>query len=172
MRPWDLKKASPNQKMPQSGVGSMQGSSKGHLLLKVIIRCRSSFTTGRLPLKVIFHRRSSSTEGCLPLKVVFHQRSPSTKDYFPPKVVFLLKVVFKWRLYSTNGRLPPKVVFHWMLSSTEGPLPPTKTPYICESSQHTKSQPPTLLWCVLNIFWTKQTNKTNAQKHILRQHSD
>ena len=43
------------KQMPQSGVGSMQGSNEG-----------------RLPLKVIFHQRSSSTEGCLPPKVVFH----------------------------------------------------------------------------------------------------
>ena len=44
-----------SKKMSQSGVGSMQGSSKG-----------------RLPLKVVFHYRLSSTTGSLPSKVVFH----------------------------------------------------------------------------------------------------
>ena len=42
------------RKMPQSEVGSMQGS-----------------TDSCLPPKAVVHRRSSSTEGCLPPKVVF-----------------------------------------------------------------------------------------------------
>ena len=86
-----------NDKMPQSKLGSMQGSTKG-----------------LLPLKVVFHRRLSSTEGCLPPKVVFpkvpkvvfHQRSSSTEDRLPRKIVF------HRRLSSTKGRLPKKVVFH------------------------------------------------------------
>ena len=49
--------------MPQSGLGSMQGSSS---------------PKSRLPPKVVFHHRSSSTNGRLPLKVVFHQRLSST----------------------------------------------------------------------------------------------
>ena len=59
------------KKMPQSGVGSMQGSNEG---------C--------LPLKVVFHHRLSSNKGCLPLKVIFHQRSSSSKGRLSPKVVF------------------------------------------------------------------------------------
>ena len=58
--------------MPQTGVGSMQGSSKSRFPLRVIFHCRSSSNTGRLSLKVVFHRRSSFTEGRLPLKAVFH----------------------------------------------------------------------------------------------------
>ena len=44
-----------DENMPQSGVGSMQGST----------------AYGRLPMKVIFHQRSSSTKSHLPPKVVF-----------------------------------------------------------------------------------------------------
>ena len=43
-----------DENMPQSGVGSMQGSTEGHL-----------------PMKVNFHQRSSSTKSHLPPKVVF-----------------------------------------------------------------------------------------------------
>ena len=68
--------------MPQNGVGSMRGSSKGRLPLKVLFHCRSSSTTGHLPPKVVFHLRSSS------LKVVFHLRSSSTKGFLPAEVVF------------------------------------------------------------------------------------
>ena len=55
------------KKMPQSGLGSMQGSSstKSRLPLKLVFHRRLSSTKGRLPLKVVFHRKSSSTEGCL-----------------------------------------------------------------------------------------------------------
>ena len=52
------------KKMPQSGVGSMQGSR--------IFLWRSSSPSGCLPPQVVFHLRSSSTTGHLPLKVVFH----------------------------------------------------------------------------------------------------
>ena len=44
------------KKMPQSGVGSMQGFS----------------VEVRLPLLVVFHHRTSSTGGHLPAQVVFH----------------------------------------------------------------------------------------------------
>ena len=44
-------------KMPQSGLGSMQGSTS---------------TKSRLPPKVVFYHRSSSTKGRLPIEVVFH----------------------------------------------------------------------------------------------------
>ena len=37
-----------SKKMSQSGVGSMQGSSKGRLPLKVVFHCWSFSTTGRL----------------------------------------------------------------------------------------------------------------------------
>ena len=107
-----------SERMPQSGLGSMQGSTEGCLPLKVVFRPRSSSTQGCLPLNVVFHRRLSSAEGCLVLKVVFH-----------PK------------LSSTEGRLPPKGVFHRWSSSTN------------HNSQHTKSQPPTLLRSGLNIFF-------------------
>ena len=60
-------------KVPQSGLGSMQGSSS---------------TESHLPQEVIFHRRLSSTIGRLPPKVNFHQRSSSTKSRLSPKVVF------------------------------------------------------------------------------------
>ena len=92
-----LRKGAITKKRPQSGLGTMQGSSstKSHLPPKVVFHHRSSFTKDRLPSKVVFHQKSSSTEGRLPPKVVFHQRSSSTE-----------------------GRLPLKVVFHWRSSST------------------------------------------------------
>merc|ERR1711954_632621 len=74
-----MRKVDDREKVPQSGVGSMQGSS---------IQQRSSSTEGLLPMQVVFHHRSSSTEGCLPPKVVFHHRSSSTKGRLSPKVVF------------------------------------------------------------------------------------
>ena len=60
-------------KMPQSGLGSMQGlsSTKSCLQPKVVFYRRSFSTKGRLSTKVIFHRKSSSTEGRLPPKVFF-----------------------------------------------------------------------------------------------------
>ena len=76
---------------------------------------------------------SSSTKGHLPPKVIFQQRSSSTEGRLPPKIIF------HQSLSSTKGRLQPKVVFHQSSSSTKDRLPPTITPYICESSQHTKS---------------------------------
>ena len=42
-------------KMPQSGLGSMQGSTGGHLPMKVVFHQRSSSTNGRLPPKIISH---------------------------------------------------------------------------------------------------------------------
>ena len=48
--------------MPQSGLGSMQGSTEGCLPLKVV------FHRGRLSRKLVFHQRSSYTEGRLPPK--------------------------------------------------------------------------------------------------------
>ena len=95
------------QNMPQSGVGSMQGSNKGSLPLKVVLHRRSSSIEGHLPNK-----------GCLPMKVVFPQRASSTKGRLQPKVIF------HQRLPCTKGRLPPKVFFHQRLSSTKGHLPP------------------------------------------------
>ena len=87
--------------MPQSGLGSMQGSSytKSRLPPKVVLHPRSYSTDSCLPLKVIFHRRSSSTDGCLPLKVAFHQRLSSTEGCLP------LKVVLQQRSSSTKGHL-------------------------------------------------------------------
>ena len=78
-------------KILQRGVGSMQGSTEGHL-----------------PLKVIFHKASSSTESCIPPKVVFHWRWSSNKSWLPPKVVS------HWRLSSTEGRLPPNIA-PWLI---------------------------------------------------------
>ena len=104
--------------MPQSGVGSMQGS------IKVVFHWRSSSTTGSLPPKVVFQQRSSSREGCLPLKVLFHQRSSSTKCHLSRKVVF------HRRSSSIEGRLPQKVVFHWRSSSTKGCLSLTISPWL------------------------------------------
>ena len=98
--------------MPQSGVGSMLGSIKGCLPLKLVFHQMLSSTEGCLPMKVVFHRRSSSTGGRLPEKVVFHWRLSSTKYCLPPKVVF------HRRPSSTKCHLPPKVVFHWSLYST------------------------------------------------------
>ena len=62
-------------KMPQSGLGCMQRSTKGHLPPKVAFHQRSYSTEGHLPPKVILHRR------LLPPKVVFHRRSSFTKIY-------------------------------------------------------------------------------------------
>ena len=61
-------KARTVNKMPQSGVGSMQGPPK------VLFYRRSSSSLGRLPPKVVFHERLSSTDSRLPLppKVFFH----------------------------------------------------------------------------------------------------
>ena len=106
-----------NKRMPQTGVGRMQGSNEGCLPLKVIFHLRSSSTAGCLSPIVVFQQRSSSTEGGLPLKVVFHQRLSSTKGCLPPKAVSTgshlpLRVVFYWSLSSTKSCLPPKVVFH------------------------------------------------------------
>ena len=69
-----LKSCSFDEKMPQSGKGSMQGSSS----TKVVFHRRSSCTVGRLPPNVVFHKRLSSIKGCLPPKIVFHRRSSST----------------------------------------------------------------------------------------------
>ena len=96
------------QKMRQSGLGSMQGSSP---------------TKNRLQPKVLFLRRPSSTKGRLPPKVVFHRRSSSTKGRLPPKASsnrgrLPLKVVFHRRLSSTKGCFPTKVIFHQRSSST------------------------------------------------------
>ena len=74
--------------MPQSGPGSMEGSTEGCLPGKVVFHGRSSSTEGCLPTKVVFHQRSSSTKGCLPSKIVFHLRFSSTEGCLPPKVVF------------------------------------------------------------------------------------
>ena len=60
-----LQKKYTTKKMPQSGVGSMQGSIEGRRPLKFVFNLRSSSTTGHLPSKV-------ATKGHLPLKVVFH----------------------------------------------------------------------------------------------------
>ena len=78
------------QKIPQSELGSIQGSSstKSRLQPKVVFHRRSFSTKGPLSTKVIFHRKSSSTEGCLPPKVFFHQRSSSNRGGLPLKVVF------------------------------------------------------------------------------------
>ena len=105
----------------------MQGSSKGHLLLKVAFHCRSSSTTGCLPSKVVFHQRLSSIEGHPPLKAIFHQKSSSISGHLPPKVVFhkslsSLKVVHHWRSSSIEGCLLSQVILHQMLSSIEGCL--------------------------------------------------
>ena len=82
--------------MPQSRLGSMQGSSsiKRRLPPKVVFHNRPSSTKGCLPPKVVFHRKSYSTKGHLPSKVVFHQRSSSNIGRLPPKVVFLPNVYF------------------------------------------------------------------------------
>ena len=129
--------------MPQSWVGSMQGSNEG---------C--------LPLMVIFHRRLSSTKGHLPLKVVFQWRLSSTKGFLPPKVIF------HRRPSSTEGHLPPKVVFHQRLSSTGGRLSPTITPWLILYLWEQSTYPiPTLLRSGLKILWTnKRTNKTKCKK--------
>ena len=100
------------------------GFAVGHCSGCLIFRQRLSSIKGCLPPKVILPRRSFSNKDHLPPKVVFHQRSSSNEGCLPPKVVFLLKVVFKWRLYSTNGHistkgcLPLNVVFHRRWSST------------------------------------------------------
>ena len=75
------------------------------------------------------HWRSSSTQGRLPPNVIFHPRSSSTQGHLPPKVVF------RQRSSSIEGC--PQVVFHlpWHLSWS----------YICENSQHIKSQPPCIV---------------------------
>ena len=92
------------RKMPKSRVGSMLGSTKGRLPLKVVFHQRTSSTKSRLPQKVVFHWRSPTTEGCLPPKVVTHQRSFSTEGCLP------MKVVFHRRSFFTKGRLP---TFFW-----------------------------------------------------------
>ena len=100
-------------KMPQSGQGSMQGSSSTKSLpLKVVFHRMLSSTKGHLPLKVVLHQWLSSTKGCLPLNVVFLWRS-SFAEGNPPA-----KVTSHWRSFSTEGHLPPKVVFHRRLCST------------------------------------------------------
>ena len=120
--------------MPQSGVGSMQGSTEGRLPPQVVFHHRSSSTEARLPPKVVFHRRLSSTKGRLPPKVVFHQRSSFTYHNTLVDLIFVrtvnkpnlnllpclevasrLKVVF---LRRSEGCLPQKVVFHQRLSLT------------------------------------------------------
>ena len=88
--------------MPQSRLGSMQGSTS---------------TESRLLPKAAFHQRLSSTGGHLPPKVVFHQRTSSTKGSLP------LKVIFHLRLSSTEGRHPPQVNFHQKLPTTKVHLP-------------------------------------------------
>ena len=149
-----------------SGLGSVvlwlskeEFFTKDRLPVNMVFQWRLSSIDGRVPRKVIFHSRASSTEGCLPLKVILHQRSSCTKGSFP------LKVVFHQILSSTEGCLPPKVFFHLRSSSTHGCLPLKVVfhipwhlgwSYICENSQHTKSQPPTLPRSGLNLFWTKR----------------
>ena len=110
-------------------------------------------------------RGGVNTEGRLPPKVTFHRRSSSTEGFFPTKGRLLLKVVFQQRLSSTEGCLPPKVVFHWRSSST---YQNTLVDLIfCENSEHTKSQPPTLLRSGLKWFGqTKRTNQ-NTQSNML-----
>ena len=80
----------------------------------------------------------------------------STEGHLPLQVVFPLKVVFQWRSASTIGHLPPKVVFH--LPQHLG------WSFICENSQHTKSQNPTL---GPDFCFLKQRNKTHTQIHLL-----
>ena len=126
--------------MPQSGVSSMQRSNEGRLPPKVVLHQRLSPTEGCLPPQVVFRWswRLSFTKGGLPPNVVFHQRSSSTAGCIPPKVVF------HRRSCSTEVQPPPKVVFHRRSSTI-----PHGWYHICESSQHTKSQPPTCndAWC-------------------------
>ena len=127
-----------SRKMPQMGLGSMQGS-----------------TEGRLPPKVVFHRRLSSTKDCLPPKVVFHQRLSSINHNKLVDLIFVrtvnipnlsllpcLEMVYHKRSSSTyhntlvdlifvrtvnipNLSLLPclEMVFHQRSSSTEGRLP-------------------------------------------------
>ena len=125
--------------MPQSGVGSMQGS-----------------TEGCLPLKVVFPWRLSSPESHLPPKLFFHWRLFFTEGRFPPKVVFYL------RSSSTKGRLPPMVVFQQRSSSTKGYLPPTIIPlfilYLWEQStyQISASYLQCMMldaWCMMHDAW-------------------
>ena len=89
--------------MPQSGVGSMQGSTEGRFPMKVIFHLRLSSTKEGLPLKVIFHQRSSSTEGCPPPKVVFHQMSQQTKSQ--PLTLLRSVVKFFWHTYDVQSRI-------------------------------------------------------------------
>ena len=91
------------EKMPQSRVGSMQGSIEGRLLIM-----KPSFSDDHPPPKAVFHRSLITTKGHLP---------PTDTDGRLP-----LKVVFHRGLSATKGRLPPKVVFYQRLSSTKGHL--------------------------------------------------
>ena len=110
-----LKPAISCKKMLQSVVGSMQGSSKGCLLLKVVFQCRLSSTTGGLPPKVVFHQRSSSTKGHLPLKVVFHLSSSFTTGRLPSKVVIHQRSygkLFPNALFGYNVKYPPLIMMY------------------------------------------------------------
>ena len=90
--------------MLQSGLGSIQRSTKGRLPLMVIFHWRSSSTEDHLPLKNFLHQRLSSNEGRLPQKVVIQQRLPSPEGLLP------LKVVFPWGSSSSEVRLPQKII--------------------------------------------------------------
>ena len=144
--------------MPQSGLGSMQGSSSTEGLSppKVVFHQRLSSTVGNFPPTVVFQQRSSSTKGGLSLQVVFYRRSSSTEGVFhrrclPPKVS------------SAEGCLPPKVVFHRRMSSTYHntlvDLIFVRTVNISSS----KSQPLTLLRSGIRFFWTNKLNETNTR---------
>ena len=156
-------------------------STDGCLPLKVAFHQRLSSTEGCLSPKAVFHQRSSSIEGRLPPKVIFHRRLSSAEGHLPPKGVFLQRassinhntlvgLIFVITVNIPNLSLLPslEVVFHQMSSSSEGRLPPKVVfqqpyhlgwSYICENSQHTKHQHPTLLRSVLKFFWTYTRNE-------------
>ena len=144
------------------------------LPLKVVFHQRLSSTEVHLPPKIGFQQRLSSIKGRFPFppKDVFHRRSSFTKDHLPPKVVFTKghlpqMVVVHRRSSSAEGCLLLKVLFHRWWSPTEGRLPPTITPCLIlylKNSQHTKSQPPTLLRSGLK-FVTKFLANTDRHTH-------
>ena len=111
-----------DENMPQSGVGSMEGSTEGHLPpTKFVFHQRLSSTAGRIRLKVVFHRRSSSTKGLLPSKVVFHRWSSFTYHNTLVDLLFVRTVNIPnlSLLPCLEVASPLKVVFHQRLSPTE-----------------------------------------------------
>ena len=89
--------------------------------------------------KVVFHQRVSSTKGGLPPKVVFHQRLSSTNGRLPTEGRLPMNVIFQRRSSSTKVCLPTWCMIHdaWCKHLSWS--------YIWKSSEHTKSQPHTLL---------------------------